>query len=390
MGADRARAADTTRRLAALAGALLAVGCAEQPSPAEGARYESEIYRDEAMWLCRPDRGPDACDSELGAVEWRADDTFAPVGFAPDDSAPVDCFYVYPTVDLSFVPDQHTDFGDTSPMLDPLLSQAARLGSACRVFAPLYRQVTIGTFSAEPEIAEPLLQVAYADVADAFEHFLAQWSRGRPFVLVGHSQGAQMLRRLVAERVETDDALLARLRLALLVGGDVVVPTGARVGGSFSKVPLCRERHERGCVVAYRSYAEGYPPEPGARFATVGAGLEAACTNPVDPSAARARAAGSYFPTSAVQPLFFPEIDLPPEITGPFAMLAGYYSLGCSSSPEGARYLEVRADPAAGDQRTQLIPFDSALFSPGFLGLHVLDFNFPMDDLRAWVHAVGE
>lgn len=364
--------------------------CGDDPDPVANRGYESELYRDEAMWLCRPDRAPDACDSDLSATEWRADGTFASVGFEPDDSAPLDCFYVYPTVDLSFVAGQHTDLSDTSPMLDPLLSQAARLGSECRVFAPLYRQVTIGTFSAEPEIAAPLLESAYADVADAFEHFLGQWSRGRPFVLVGHSQGAQMLRRLVERRLETDEALLARMRLALLVGGDVVVPAGELIGGSFAKVPACSALHERGCVIAYRTYAEGYPPEPAARFATVGEGLEAACTNPVDPAAARGRTAGAYFPTSAVQPLFFPSIALPPEITQPFALLPGFYSLGCAATAEGARYLEVRVDPEAGDARTNLVPFDSALFSPGFLGLHVLDFNFAMDDLRGWVRAVAE
>ena len=37
--------------------------------------------------------------------------------------------------------------------------------------------------------------------------------------------------------------------------------------------------------------------------------------------------------------------------------------------------------PGPGDLRENLIPFDSFIFDPSFLGTHVLDYNFPMGDL---------
>lgn len=80
--------------------------------------------------------------------------------------------------------------------------------SSCRAFAPLYRQAG----------AAGNWDLAYQDVARAFEQFLADTGTGRPIVLAGHSQGSMHLSRLMRERVAGDPALLARVAAVFAPG----------------------------------------------------------------------------------------------------------------------------------------------------------------------------
>src|SRR5690606_21119950 len=105
-----------------------------------------------------------------------------------------DCFYVYPTVNLAT--EGFADFdGDYGIEEGITRTQAGRFSSVCDVYAPLYRQTTFG---AGPDVdTEPLRERAYADVAEAFAHYLAEDNGGRPFVLMGHSQGSSLANRLI-------------------------------------------------------------------------------------------------------------------------------------------------------------------------------------------------
>ncbi|MCA9713043.1 MAG: DUF3089 domain-containing protein, partial [Myxococcales bacterium] len=141
-------------------------------------------------------------------------------------------------------------FADHGPMLDPLLSQAARFTGQCRVFAPLYRQITFTTYARSD--TEAYLEDAYVDVAAAFARYL-ELAPDRPFVIMGHSQGSHMTRRLIQRVIEPDAGLRGRMIAALLIGGDVL-------DDSFTEVPRCTSDEQVGCVIAYRSFAEGYPP----------------------------------------------------------------------------------------------------------------------------------
>src|SRR5579862_5699956 len=125
---------------------LLAVGCAVPPpaqSPAPPATmrapftgYASARYSDPRWWLCLPGR-MDACAGDLEATDVLPDRTRVEVR---DHAAPgrddVDCFYVYPTVDLRFWPASHTNFSDPAAIVRVAVAQVARFRYACRVFAP--------------------------------------------------------------------------------------------------------------------------------------------------------------------------------------------------------------------------------------------------------------
>src|SRR5947207_8819597 len=97
-------------------------------------------YADDKSWLCRPGHH-DACDVDLTTTVIAADGTLTQEKWAADPKAPIDCFYVYPTVSTDPTPNSDMIAGPEESNV--IRAQFARFGSQCRVYAPLYRQVTL-------------------------------------------------------------------------------------------------------------------------------------------------------------------------------------------------------------------------------------------------------
>jgi hypothetical protein len=351
---------------------------------------EATRYDDTALWLCHPgkDAASDQCRAnDLSVTDILPDGTFAPQPAPAVAEAPAfDCFYIYPTVDLAFAAGNHEDVTkDWELALDPLLLQVAPFRSMCRIFAPLYRQATIGSYGDEK--AEEYLEYAYKDVEEAFRHYTSGQIGDRRFVLMGHSQGSHMARRLLQRVIEPDAALHGKLIAAVLIGGDVAVPEGQTVGGSFQKTPLCTSDAETGCVLAYRSFADEMPPKQGAQTDAYEKGpadgpkRDVACTNPGALGGGKSLYARSVFPVKSRQPLFNPDTTIPAAITTPYVAYPNFYSGECKKDLEGLSFLAISITPGAGDTRTNQIPFDYFLFSPSGLGLHLLDYSFPLEEL---------
>lgn len=84
-----------------------------------------------------------------------------------------------------------------------LAAQASCFNPLCRIYAPRYRQAHLLTIFYGPvENRMHALEMAYEDVKKAFEHFIAELSGDRPFIVAGHSQGARLACRLLADCVE--------------------------------------------------------------------------------------------------------------------------------------------------------------------------------------------
>jgi hypothetical protein len=342
-------------------------------------------YADPGSWLCGSTAKHDYClDAQTVTVTTAGGaQTSKPLTDAyPPAPTPgkLDCFYVYPTVAIVGAVGNKQALDNIPDILDPLVSQAAPFNQVCTVYAPFYHQITIATYS-DPD-RDRYLEVAYADVAAAFHHYLDHLSNGRKFVLIGHSQGTHMLRRLIQREVETKPAVLARMQLALGVGavGDIVVPKGAVVGGSFKTVPLCTTADQTGCMITFNTYGAGHPPV-GSTLASA-SGTVSACTNPGALGGGSARFAGSLFPTKVHQALLDPKVDF--GVASSFVMWPDFFTGECKEGADGNQYLEVTATPAPGDTRKDLIPYDAPILSPGpplYLGLHLLDFPFSMQEL---------
>src|SRR3954466_16298885 len=186
------------RHIAMLAVAALAV--ATPVSAQTPAASTAPDYTKDSSWLCLP--GGDVCSTPLATT------ALTPNGYGSTGRStvakdpPLDCFYVYPTVSR----DQGLN-SDLKPSeeIGAAQTQFARFAGVCRTFAPLYRQMTLGAvaaYSAGQDISSAAA-LAYRDVAASWRNYLAARNNGRPFVLIGHSQGSLMLQMLIAREIET-------------------------------------------------------------------------------------------------------------------------------------------------------------------------------------------
>ena len=230
-------------------------------------------------WLCNPDLRSNPCLSSLTATLIGADGKRSVERTRIPRAAPVDCFYVYPTVS-----GQSTPAADLK--IDPeqravARAQASRFSPACRIFAPVYRQITLFGLLDPTKVTDEMRATAYEDVRNAFREYLARFNKGRGFVLIGHSQGTAVLRKVIQSEVDKKPATRRKLVSAILLGGNIVVPIGKKVGGDFANVAGCTSPRQTGCVVAYSTF-NATPPDD-SRFGRPLEGrskFEVLCTNP--------------------------------------------------------------------------------------------------------------
>jgi hypothetical protein len=213
---------------------------------------------------------------------------------------------------------------------------------------------------------------------------MANLNDGRDVVIMGHSQGTQHLTRLVREEIDPDPRLRRRLAMALLIGYDVYVPEGQLVGGSLQNIPLCSQAGESGCVIAFNSFAKDLPPAiSGWNGSALPAGMVSACVNPATLAGNGSRFQGSFFPKDA----YLAGLSVPEDVSAPYVLYRDFYAGECVSNQNGFRYLAVSTEPQPDDQRENHLPLE-ALSAPVTtngtvheLGLHILDYYFPLQDL---------
>ena len=209
------------------------------------------------VWLCKPGLASNPCTPGLDTARFSPDRAALGTELVKRVRHPrIDCFYVYPTVS-----DQPTR--EATRRIDPelrsiALYQAAHYSRDCRVYAPVYRQVTLaGLSSFDAHVSGP----AYRDVYAAWRSYVERYNRGRGVVLIGHSQGTYVLRRLIAEEIDRRPRVRRRLVSALLLGGNVLVRKGRDSGGDFEHVRACRSDRQFGCVVAFSTFNAPVPSD---------------------------------------------------------------------------------------------------------------------------------
>jgi len=213
----------------------------------------------ETTWLCKPGLASNPClNSEEATVEL-ANGSKLVEHAQPAKNPPIDCFYVYPTVSSQFTENANEEI---DPEEDAIAeSQASRFSQVCSVYAPIYPQLTIAAIDTPGGVTPEGAAKAYIGVAEAFDEYLARYNKGRGFELIGHSQGSAMLEQLIKEQIDPNATLRKQLVGAVILGGNVIVPEGKNVGGSFKNVPGCQIAGQTGCVIAYSSFLKE-PPNP--------------------------------------------------------------------------------------------------------------------------------
>jgi hypothetical protein len=348
-------------------------------------------YTQDSAWLCLPGR-LDSCSRPLPTTALGPNGYGSTGQAVPAADAKVDCFYVYPTVSRD--PGMNSDMNPGIEEQGAAWVQLARLASVCRPFAPVYRQITatalgkVLTGSVDPA---PNFIIAYSDVLAAWRDFLAHRNQGRPFILVGHSQGSIHLQRLIRDEID-GKPLAAKMVSAVLLGWPVEVPVGKTVGGTFKHVPLCTRGGETGCVLTWMTFrAEAPPPDPSFLGRAKTPGTTAGCTNPAALGSDRPAKLDSYWftlPRGGGEPIVWSSEGTPPSL---FLRTEGLVTGRCVHSGT-AGYLAVNVNSVPGAKWTNRIPGD--IYIGGQLnrgwGLHTADMSVAQGDLVRAVAAQAE
>ena len=175
----------------------------------------------------------DPCQQSLATTAVTATGARSVSSPKPTAPAAFACFYVYGTV--SAEPSVNADLNRGQAEITQAEEQATHFSQVCQVYAPIYRQVTVADLAAHPDLnfgpAETV--TAYDSIKAGFEDFLTRELDGRPFVVIGDSQGAAMLNLLLARLVDDVPALRSRLVTAIILGGNVEAqPASLRAGPS--------------------------------------------------------------------------------------------------------------------------------------------------------------
>lgn len=225
-----------------------AQGLTEMTFVPNGAFHErpalaNTAYDDPAMWIARPDM-----KVEDNPAQW------LPPGVPrSDDARHVAVFFIHPT--------SYIDKGDWNADLNNaearkyagliVKGMASPFNDGGQIWAPRYRQATVGAFLTDKPEADEAIDMAYRDVLSAFDTFIAQVPKDQPIVLAGHSQGAFLLRRLLRDRV-AGTPLAQRIVAAYVIGWPVSITHDLPKMG----LPACTAANESGCVLSWLTVAD--------------------------------------------------------------------------------------------------------------------------------------
>ena len=253
----------------------------------------AQTYRTAKMWHARSDLPGNPA-------------LWTPVGYKPGAAPEAAVFFVHPTSFLDRsrwnAPLDNREANDRAALF--LRAQASAFNEVGTVWAPRYRQATFGAFLTTQDNAAKALNLAYGDVAAAFDAFVAQ-AGDRPIILAGHSQGSLHLIRLLREKV-AGTPLAKRVVAAYVVGW----PVSRTVDLPALGLPECRAAEQAGCLLSWQSFAE--PADPSLVLDAYDAsssvdgkprsGTAMVCTNPLtgtpDATAPAEANLGTLFPAA--------------------------------------------------------------------------------------------
>ncbi len=202
---------------------------------------QASAYAPLDMWYSRPEIGAD--DPAL----------WTPENFEPGTDQKAALFFVHPTSYLTRdnwnAPLDDADSQARARIF--IRSQASVFNGSAEIWAPRYRQATLGAFLTDKPEGKQALDAAYLDVQTAFEEFLAKIPEDKPIILAGHSQGSLHLTYLLQNFVK-DKPFADRIVGVYIIGWPVSVENDLEPMG----LPACNAPEQTGCIISWQSYAE--------------------------------------------------------------------------------------------------------------------------------------
>ena len=142
---------------------------------------------------------------------------------AEGDGKAADLFLICPTVDMG-------EDGNLNMLMDDEAVKESFVGAlnmergiyedSAVMYAPFYRQMTFPVYADGLAGSGRHLEIAYGDTEKAFLYYMEHLNNGRPLILAGFSQGAQLALMLLMDHFD-DPMLQDRLIAAYLIGWKV-------------------------------------------------------------------------------------------------------------------------------------------------------------------------
>ena len=210
--------------------------------------------------------------AEEGPIDYSKGENWAYDGIGEDRE--VDLFLICPTVDMK---DEYSmsmsDEETKSSFVGALNMERGIYEDAARLYAPYYRQAAMKVYSLAPAEREEWLGPAYQDVSAAFAYYLEHKNMGRPIILAGFSQGADMCYRLLAEYFG-DRELYERLVAVYAIGW----PCTEEMVSRYPQIVPASGADDLGVVISFECEA----PDLQAETVVIPAGLKAYAINPLN------------------------------------------------------------------------------------------------------------
>ncbi len=323
----------------------------------------------------------------------------------PNASQSVDVFFVYPTTFTAsstlgpvWTPEWNQSLAqayDDSGIKSQVTSKTGVFAEAgTNLYVPYFQQASgrdvlnALLFSSTPQNADAAnaaMQVAYRDVANAFDYYLSHFNKDangnpRPFILAGHSQGSNLLLMLLEDKF-SDPSLRKRLVAAYVIGWSITSDDLKSYPASLAQVGICGYPSSRqtGCIITYntQAYAGDWTMAPG----TPKVGLvqkNAYSVNPLtwvasgpgeveSPGAPASANMGAVFYTGQLGNHSPVTYTLNPDTGNSTYEIAGYTG---AQNKNGALVIDPSALPSSAEQLNLNKPYDQAPF------FHNYDYSF--------------
>lgn len=187
------------------------------------------------------------------AFEETVHDEVEPEGAAPEDSEPVirpEIFYVHSTTfDKRSAWNGALEDGEATQVLRDIAlpNEIGPFALSGLIYAPRYRQATLYARFSHKYDANAARALAYGDIINAFEHYLASANPDAPLILVGYGQGALYVEGLLNDFIARNSKLRQRLTAAYLLNYDHAIIEPA----APNAIPICAEPRDTGCLIAF-------------------------------------------------------------------------------------------------------------------------------------------
>ncbi|WP_407856487.1 DUF3089 domain-containing protein [Enterococcus hailinensis] len=137
-----------------------------------------------------------------------------------------------------------------------LASQGSAFETSGNIYAPYYRQLDSNWLlsKSKTEQNEYIDGVPKADVMAAFDYYIKHENNNRPFILVGHSQGARMLKAVMYDYFKANPGVSDRMIASYVIGQSVTQQEMT----DNPQVKFATGADDTGVVISYNTVASDF------------------------------------------------------------------------------------------------------------------------------------